>query len=322
MKNRCYLSLFIIFVVTATFTCADTIKVYSKLNNIKRIVFLGDSITQGGEYIVDFQCWLLAKHLNVEVLNLGLSSETATLLSASENKDHVSKYGFARPYIGERIDRVLKETKPDMVIACYGMNDGGSLPRNESGTKRFSDALTHLREVCRKYSVKDVILCTPPVHDAKGDTKALYHDENLTRYTDWLVQERIMNWHVVDIHTPMKKALFEGRLLNPGFAFAKDGVHPDRNGHWVMAQAILSQEFDAKLDHVKAAEDLFEKNGAQIRKLVHEKMTTQFNYWMSITKHLRPNVAGGPGVTSSATISSTNEKVATLNKSIVQLLLN
>ena len=322
MKNRWYISLFIIFLVTTELIHADTVKSFSNLSNTKRIVFLGDSITQGGEYVVDFQCWLLANHLNIEVLNLGLSSETASLLTTPENKEHVLKYGFARPYIGERFERVLKATKPDMVIACYGMNDGGSLPRDEAGTKRYADAITYLREVSLKYGVKDVILCTPPVHDAKGDAKAFYHDENLTRYSDWLLQKRILNWHVVDIHTPMKMALLKNRSLNPEFSFAKDGVHPDRKGHWVMAHAILTQEFGVNLDHVNAAEDFFPLHGAEIRKLVHEKMTTQFNYWMSLTKHLRPNVSGGPGVKSSVTISSMNEKVAILDKSIAQLILN
>src|SRR5580700_3200382 len=36
------------------------------LRGVHRIVFLGDSITQAGDYIVDCQCWLLAHGFEVE----------------------------------------------------------------------------------------------------------------------------------------------------------------------------------------------------------------------------------------------------------------
>jgi lysophospholipase L1-like esterase len=82
----------------------------------------------------------------VEVLNLGLGSETASDLAPEENAGHLKKYGFGRPFVSERLERALTATKPDLLFACYGMNDGGSLPPDASGTKRFADAVTHLRD--------------------------------------------------------------------------------------------------------------------------------------------------------------------------------
>jgi lysophospholipase L1-like esterase len=79
------------------------------------------------------------------------------------------------------LDRALAQTKPDLLFACYGMNDGSSLPTNLTGVSRFAEAITHLRDTALKAGVKRVVICTPPVYDAKGDPQKKYYDDNLTR---------------------------------------------------------------------------------------------------------------------------------------------
>ena len=128
------------------------------LRDVHRIIFLGDSITHNGHYVADVECWLLTRGLDLEVLNLGLSSESGTDLTAAENLGHKTSFGFARPCLSERLDRVLAATKPDLVIACYGMNDGGALPPDETGTQRFAAAMTRLREAALKSGAKRVVL--------------------------------------------------------------------------------------------------------------------------------------------------------------------
>jgi lysophospholipase L1-like esterase len=286
------------------------------LQGVHRIVFLGDSITQGGDYVTDFECWLLAHHLQVEVLNLGLASETAADLSPAENSAHLKQFGFGRPFISERLARVLAATKPDLLFACYGMNDGSSLPPDASGTKRFAEAMTRLRETSIQAGVKRVVLCTPPVQDAKGEAREKFHDENLSCYTAWLLSKRADGWDVVDLHTPMRAALDAGRALDPTFEFAKDGVHPGRKGHWLMAREILAQAFGAKLDDVGSAEELFPAHGAEIRKLVHDRMEVLFNSWMAQIGHKRPGVAGAPGAKPGLPLTEAQARAADIAKQI------
>lgn len=291
-------------------------KAVAALRGVHRIVFLGDSITQAGDYVVDCECWLLAHGFEMEVLNLGLGSETASDLTPEENSSHLRQFGFGRPFVSERLDRALAATKPDLLFACYGMNDGGSLPANASGTQRFADAITHLREAAAKAGVKRVVLCTPPVHDDKGNVSQKAHDENIARYTSWLLSKRADGWDVVDIHTPMRRALDEGRAKNPAFEFAKDGVHPGREGHWLMARAILTEFFGANLDGVENAENLFPSHGNEIRKLVHERMSVLFNAWMTQIGHKRPGVPGGPGVKPGPSVADANHTAADITKQI------
>jgi len=298
---------------------AATAKAAALLAGAHRIVFLGDSITQGGDYVTDFECWLLAHHLHAEVLNLGLASETATTLTDAENAGHHKQFGFGRPYLDERLDRALAATQPDILFACYGMNDGSSLPADDTGTRRFADAITHLRETALKAGVKHVILCTPPVHDEKGDVKQKFHDENLARYTTWLLSKRADGWEVVDLHTPMRQALDAQRAKDPTFEFAKDGTHPGREGHWLMAREILTQTFGAKPDGVSSAEALFPAQGTEIRKLVHQRMVLLFNAWMTQIGHQRPGVAGGPGAKPGLPLPEAKAKAAALGKAIGQL---
>src|SRR5258706_9890367 len=92
------------------------------LKGAHRIVFLGDSITYSGQYIDYLESVLLARYPDqrYELLDLGLPSETVSGLS---EPGHAGGQ-FPRPCLFERLDRVLAKTKPDIVFACYGMNDG------------------------------------------------------------------------------------------------------------------------------------------------------------------------------------------------------
>ena len=196
------------------------------------------------------------------------------------------------------------------------MNDGGSLPTDDAGTKRFADAITHLRDAALKSGVKRVVLCTPPVRDDKGNATLKFHDENLTRYSEWLLSKRAAGWDVVDFHGPMRKALDEGRTKDPAFSLSKDGVHPGREGHWIMAREILTQYLGAKLDGVTSAEALFPAHGGEIRKLVNQRMTVLFNAWMSKIGHKRPGVAGAPGAKPGLPVEQATENAAAITRQI------
>lgn len=283
------------------------------LHDVRRIVFLGDSITQKGDYVADMECWLLSRSVEVEVLNLGLGSETATDLTPEENKGHVEKFGFGRPFVSERLGRVLSETKPDLLFVCYGMNDGVPTPR-------YAEAVTRLREEALKSGVKRVVICTPPVHDNKKDAASDLADKNLARYTEWLLGKRNDGWLVVDIHTPMRATLTAARSSNPNFLFAEDGVHPSREGHWLMAREILRQAFGEKALDLYCSEQIFPFLGAEIRDLVRQRQALLFNAWMSKIGHTRPNVAGGPQAPRGPSLAEAVAKAKPISDQIIRKL--
>ena len=78
----------------------------------KRILFLGDSITHAGGYVawIETQCRLQGVSPMPTFYNVGLSSETC---SGQSEPAHP----FPRPDVHERLDRVLKRIRPDVVIS-------------------------------------------------------------------------------------------------------------------------------------------------------------------------------------------------------------
>ncbi len=291
------------------------------LQGVKRIVFLGDSITAGGNYVTDVECGLLAQGLRLEVIGLGLSSETATDLTEAENAGHLKAHGFGRPRLSERLQRVLDATHPDLVFACYGMNDGGSLPAGPDGLARFSAATTALRTAILKAGAKRVVLCTPPVSDPKNRTVPDPREANLVVYTDWLLsQKKAAGWEVVDIHTPMRQALDAGRATNPEFRFSPDGTHPDRPGHWVMAQAILNQFLSVKTEKLASAEALFPANGKEIRDILSQRRDVLYKAYMTQIGHQRPGTPGGPGSKPAPSVEAATAQAQEIEKQIAALL--
>jgi pimeloyl-ACP methyl ester carboxylesterase/lysophospholipase L1-like esterase len=272
------------------------------LPNAERIVFLGDSITASGQYIEFLETIILAEtDKRYEVLDLGLSSETVSGLS---EPNHAGGQ-FPRPDLHERLERVLSKTKPDLVIACYGMNCGIYHPFSEARFDKFAAGIEKLRAACEKNEAK-IIHLTPPVFDPvpikdrvlpaglKSYEKPFegYH-RVLDTYSERLVyQGKNIGWNVIDIHTPMKEALEAGRKADPAFAFAKDGVHPNQDGHWVMTQAILSAwgvKHDYKLDDFTSPKGRL----AGLYKLVAERQRVLKAAWLSECGHLRPGVKPG-----------------------------
>jgi lysophospholipase L1-like esterase len=207
------------------------------LPGIHRILFLGDSITHAGQYVDDFDIFLTATYPDraFEVIACGLPSETVSGLS---EEGHANGE-FPRPDLHERLDRVLTLVKPDLVFACYGMNCGIYLPLDEERFDKYQQGIHKLIEKTQAMGAK-IILITPPVYDAQGEPGFDY-DSVLATYSEWLLKLRQQGLQVVDLHSVMRSALEKQRGTNPTFTYSKDKVHPNAEGHLVMAGAIISE---------------------------------------------------------------------------------
>ena len=127
-----------------------------------RIVFLGDSITHSRPIhrIRRRLLRLQNPQAHRELLNLGLPSETLSGLSEPGHADGK----FPRPDLDERLDRILEKTKPDLVVACYGMNDGIYYPPSDERLAKYQEGIRFLRERAVAAGAK-VLHVTPPVFD-------------------------------------------------------------------------------------------------------------------------------------------------------------
>ena len=117
------------------------------LADVHRIVFVGDSITYSGQFIEYVEAWakVTQPRRRCEFLNLGLPSETVSGLSEPGHADGA----FPRPDLHERFVRILERTKPDLVVACYGMNDGIYYPLANSRFEKYQAGINWLRDQAR-----------------------------------------------------------------------------------------------------------------------------------------------------------------------------
>ncbi len=214
----------------------------------QRILILGDSNTFAGHYVTYLDVYLYTHfpEKDWELLNVGLPSETASGLS---EPDHP----FPRPSVHTRIDKALAKTKPDIVFACYGMNDGIYHPNSKGRFAAYKSGILKVVKKAQQTGAKVVLVTTPPFDPvpvrkrlAPANAKEFSYrkpfaryDEVLTKYSQWLVGLRKKKLTVIDVHTPTNKHLKAVRKTQPKYRLAGDGIHPNHTGHWIMAAEIL-----------------------------------------------------------------------------------
>lgn len=257
-----------------------------------RVVFLGDSNTYAGHYVADVDALLATSKLKVEVINVGLPSETCCGLS---EPDHP----FPRPTVQERIDRVLEKLKPDVVVACYGMNDGIYHPFSEDRFKRYQSGIKELITKVKKTGAK-LILLTPPPFDplpmqkkqklVDKDSKQfawflIYKDYDavLEKYSQWIMTLSDEVDALIDIRTPVLEFQTAQRKKNPEFTMSGDGVHFNKTCHRIIAKTLVKKlmpDHDLKLRELVA-------------KLSGQKMQLLRDAWLTETGHKRPGMKKG-----------------------------
>jgi lysophospholipase L1-like esterase len=262
------------------------------LEKSKRIVFLGDSITAAGVYVAGFETWLLMRKpaSPPTVINAGLPSETVSGLS---EEGHAGGK-FPRPDLAERLDRVLAVTKPDLVIACYGINCGIYQPFDAERFAKYQQGMQKLKKKVEDAGAK-LIVVTPPFYDDKRAPKSFSYNEVLDRYSAWLLDQRANNWRVIDLHGPMTKAIREARVKDPEFTFQPDGVHPNAAGSWFLAQQLIAAFGGEAAAKAESPEALLKAAGkpVEVFRLIQQRGTVLRDAYVGAAGHKRPGIAKG-----------------------------
>lgn len=262
------------------------------LNDAKHSLFLGNSITYAGQYVAMVETLFLTAHpkSKSQFINLGLPSETVSGLSETNHAEGK----FPRPCLFDRLDNVLDKIKPEIVFACYGMNDGIYLPFDSLRFEAYKQGIIRLQARLQQSGVKRIIWMTPPIHDdlqlrLNGYNKVLDH------YATWLLgYAHKNNWEIIDLHFPMKHYLEEQIKRDKTFRLAADGVHPGILGHWLMAKEITAYLIP-KYPLVSTWEDqlALHPNRTTLYELVFRRQTILKDSWLSHTGHKRPGLLKG-----------------------------
>jgi lysophospholipase L1-like esterase len=276
------------------------------LRGVRRVLFLGDSITYAGGYVeaIDAFLRLHAPEPPVELINIGLPSETVSGLTEPGHAGGA----FPRPDLHERLERALTQTKPNLVAACYGMNDGIYAPFDPERFRKYQEGILRLRRQVQRAGARLWLLTPPPFdpHPLHGQTlpagRAEYpsgqpfegYDGVLERYSAWLLEQRAAGWNVIDIHGPIRAYLAERRRKELDFALAGDGVHLNATGHLLIAREIL-RAWGAPAESLPDVETSTGPNDApkELTTLIHERQRRLTDAWLTAVGHRRPGMPAG-----------------------------
>ena len=226
MKSRCLLALFAAIGLTGSVSAEDA----PTLKKGDKIVFLGDSITQGGVspkgYVTLIKNTLAdkKKDLGIEVIGAGIS-------------------GNKVPDLQRRLEKDVLAKKPTLVVIYIGINDvwhGENDPAKGTPKDKFEAGL---KEIIGK--IKDaggrVVLCTPTViGEKKPGTNKL--DAQLDEYAE--VSRKVAKETGVplcDLRKAFQDYLTKNNADNKEKnVLTSDGVHLNEAGNKLVADTILN----------------------------------------------------------------------------------
>lgn len=130
------------------------------LRDGETVVFLGDSITFAGGYIEYVDAFLATRFptARFRLINRGMPSETVAGTSEANHQP-------PRPDLATRFERTIGPLDPDVVVACYGMNDGIYHPPDAEILKKYQAGVERLIDRVRKQTRARLVLLSPPPFD-------------------------------------------------------------------------------------------------------------------------------------------------------------
>lgn len=318
MKN--YKILVFLAIIIFTISCQKEENQTFPLHN-KKVLILGNSITQDGRY-VDFIEYYLRKSFpekKLDIISIGLSSETA---SGDSESDHP----FPRPCVHTRLDDALKATTPDLVIACYGMNDGVFSAKNDTRFNNYKEGIKKLKTKIENTGAK-LILLTPTVFDPDPAKSRIAYDNEpqsykhpyfnynqvLKDYSNWLTG--LEDTKIINLHSYLNNELDLLKVNHPDSTFIPDAVHPNQIGHFYMAKKVLSELYP-KIIISDAFSETKNLKTDSLFLLTRKRRKIRSNGWLNFIGYTRGKVV------KSDDISSTVKTVKALDIEIKNLLKN
>jgi hypothetical protein len=201
----------------------------SQLPPDARVAIIGDSITEQKLYSKFIETYLLActGRKDIKCFQFGWGGETASAFKFREEND-------------------LGAFHPTVATFCYGMNDGRYVSYADAIGKDYQNNMRAVLTKARAFGVTHIIAGSPGAVDTRyfvrpGVTPDQYND-NLARLGE-IDRKLAAELHTgfADVHKEMIDAMTKAKAaLGPDYdVCGRDGVHPQANGHLLMAAAFL-----------------------------------------------------------------------------------
>ncbi len=204
----------------------------------RKIVIVGDSITEAGKYPGGY-VWLLQRYLSalypdkIAIVNAGISGNKATDMQARFQKDAIDQ-------------------KPDLVMINVGVNDvwhaffdfqniqfypQGNLPTGVP-LAQYREKITQMVLAAKAAGIRVVLLSPTPIGEILDGPENRRLQEYIAAMREIALQNQCL---FIDLNAPFREVIgtyqkHAGKTLN---LLAADGVHPNPSGYRIMAFTIL-----------------------------------------------------------------------------------
>ncbi len=234
MKKFIVLVAAVCMVCTATF--AQTVKPFKEG---ERAVFLGNSITDGGHYHSYIWLYYMTRFPNmpIRIFNGGIGGDTAFDMN-------------------KRLDADIFAMQPSVLMVSFGMNDSGYFEYNgdkakEFGEEKYQESIKNYLQMEKRFKelpkTRIVMLGTSPYDETvqlKEGNLFKTKNETIKRIVEYQKESAAKNgWEFSDLNAPMVALNQQFQQKDPAFTLCgSDRIHPDNDGHMVMAYLFLKAQ--------------------------------------------------------------------------------
>lgn len=228
-----------LFFICLTITGGLFSQSVSQFKEGNSVVFLGNSITDGGHYHSYIWLYYMTRYPNMDlrIMNAGIGGNTV-----------LDMY--------KRLDGDVCSKNPSTLVVTFGMNDSGYLEYNGEdgarfGEEKYSETYENFKLLERrlqKLSGTKIVMMGGSPYD---ETARIENNTALKGKND--VMQRIIafqrksaeehNWDFLDLNTPMTTINRRFQQSDPTFTICGlDRIHPENDGHMVMAYLFLKEQ--------------------------------------------------------------------------------
>lgn len=206
---------------------------FLSLHNGDRVVFYGDSITDGAAYTKFVEAFVRLRHPNLDVkfFNAGVGGDRVT--------------GGWMGSVDDRLSRDLFSRKPTVITVMLGMNDGSYQAAKPEITDVYERGYRHIVDRFKKEAASaKVFLIKPSPFDDVTRAPGWPGGYNgvMTAYSQFVESLAKANgYSSVDFNSPVVGMLERAKVANADLStkIIGDRVHPGAAGHLVMAEQLL-----------------------------------------------------------------------------------
>ena len=219
---------------------SSAIDVEAKFYDGKRkIVFMGDSITNAAEYVIYFDSFLKTRfpHQQTEVILAGNDGDTVAAMLQRYDDDVVSK-GATDVYILFGANDINR-----------GLYPGGTQEQKDKAIAAYVENLEKLFGKLKESGIRNVTLLTAPALDERDYKGAASNKrEGISEGMSTIAQKVIglgkkYGIKVIDLYSATTKILNARKNSGEVEIIKTDRIHPNRVGHFVIANEIIKSQY-------------------------------------------------------------------------------